>query len=97
VLNLDLRLNGKGRRPEQAAAGRRSPRCRATRSDHGTQLAQIQRPTDITVTGQLYLNIVGFVIALAGFSIEQQSGIALSDNDGAASTSAAGGRAPTPS
>src|SRR6185369_4522402 len=88
ILNLDLRFNGKAADQSKLAWNSLAGLAGDPFKIAGTQLAQIQRPTDISVTGQLYINISGFVIALAGFSIEQQSGMSL--NDGAGINLAAG-------
>jgi hypothetical protein len=46
---------------------------------NGTSLAGIERTTVVDVTGTLYLNIDGFVIALATFSLEQKSDLTVND------------------
>jgi hypothetical protein len=48
----------------------------------GPVLPRFTRATDLSITGQLYLNISSFVIVLAGFSIDQQSGMAIDDTKG---------------
>src|SRR4029077_16564741 len=78
-LNLDLRFNGKAADGTKLDWAALSAQAGDAFKIDGSSLAQIARATDIAVTGRMYINISGFVIALADFSLVQQSGIAIND------------------
>ncbi|HET7524617.1 MAG TPA: hypothetical protein VFK10_01625, partial [Burkholderiaceae bacterium] len=82
ILNLALRYNGKAADASKLDWAALAALPGDAFAIDGTGLAAITRGTDISVSGQLYLNIDGFVIALASFSIDQQSGIAVNDTKG---------------
>ena len=82
ILNLALRFNGKAADASKLDWAALAALPGDAFGLDGTALAQITRATDISISGQLYLNIDGFVIALAGFSIDLQSGIAVNDTKG---------------
>jgi hypothetical protein len=79
ILSLALRFNGKaadGSKLDWAALSLLTGDPLGIRS---STLSQITRATNISITGRLYLDVGGFVIALADFSIDQQSGVAVND------------------
>jgi hypothetical protein len=51
----------------------------ATNATLSSSFANLTETTDISASGMLYLNVSDFVIALATFSITEQSGIAVND------------------
>jgi ClpP class serine protease len=82
ILNLALRYNGKAADASKLDWAALAALPGDAFGIDGTSLAAITRATDLSITGQLYLNISSFVIVLAGFSIDQQSGMAIDDTKG---------------
>jgi hypothetical protein len=82
ILNLDLLYNGPAAGGQQARLAGAGGVAGDDFQIDGTDLARITGTTNISISGQLYLNISGFVVALASFSMDQQSGIAVNDTKG---------------
>jgi hypothetical protein len=82
ILNLALRYNGKAADASKLNWASLDTGLAGDPLQIGTVgLGEIVRTTDISVSGAMYINISGFVIARANFSLEQQSGTGLIIDD----------------
>src|SRR2546430_2080729 len=76
VLSLDLRYNA----PDHATGTRLN--WAGVSQVASTPVAQITGFTQLAVSGRLYLNVSGFVVAAAAFDLSQVSGVPVNDGHG---------------
>ena len=82
VLNLSLAYNAAAADGSKLDWAALSGLSAAPLGSNVGSLAALVRSTNLAITGTLYLDVSGFVVALASFSIDQQSGVALNDGKG---------------
>ncbi|PYO11795.1 MAG: hypothetical protein DMD31_17845, partial [Gemmatimonadetes bacterium] len=76
VLSLDLRYNA----PDDASGTRLN--WAGVSQVASTLVAQITGSTQLAVSGRLYLNVSGFVVAAAAFDLSEVSGVPVNDGQG---------------